>query len=104
VICAIGACTVHNNTFDIVMMLVFGVAGYLLKKCNYPLAPLVLAIVLDDKAEEAFRQSLLISQGGMGVFFSNGLVSTIMILGLVALLWPALSNLYGRLLTPALHK
>jgi hypothetical protein len=36
----------------------------------------------------------------MGVFFSNGLVSTIMILGLVALLWPALSNLYGRLLTP----
>src|SRR5882724_377076 len=38
VICAIGACTVHNNTFDMVMMLVFGVAGYLLKKCNYPLA------------------------------------------------------------------
>src|SRR6266404_5094891 len=104
VICAIGAYTVHNNSFDVVMMLVFGVAGYLLKKCNYPLAPLVLAIVLGDKAEEAFRQSLLISQGGLGVFFSNGLVSTIMILGLVALLWPLLSNLYGRLLTPALHK
>jgi hypothetical protein len=33
----IGACTVHNNTFDMVMMLVFGVAGYLLKKFNYPL-------------------------------------------------------------------
>jgi TctA family transporter len=83
------------------MMLVFGVAGYFLKKCNYPLAPLVLAIVLGDKAEESFRQSLLISQGGLGIFFSNGLVSTIMALGLVALLWPALSNLYGRLLTPA---
>ena len=101
VICAIGAYTVHNNTFDIIMMLVFGVAGYFLKKCNYPLAPLVLAIVLGDKAEESFRQSLLISQGGLGVFFSNGLVSTIMALGLVALFWPALSNLYGRLLTPA---
>src|ERR1700754_449076 len=100
VLCAIGAYTVHNNTFDVVMMLVFGVAGYFLKKCNYPLAPLVLAIVLGDKAEEAFRQSLLISQGGLGVFFSNGLVSTIMGLGLVALFWPALSNLYGRLLTP----
>ena len=64
------------------MMLVFGVVGYLLKKCNYPLAPLVLAIVLGDKAEEAFRQSLLGSQGTLGVFFSNGLVSTIMVLGL----------------------
>ena len=101
VICAIGAYTVHNNTFDIIMMLVFGVAGYFLKKCNYPLAPLVLAIVLGDKAEEAFRQSLLISQGGLGVFFSNALVSTIMALGLVALFWPLLSNLYGRLLAPA---
>ena len=74
VFCAIGAYTVHNSTFDVVMMLVFGVVGYVLKKCNYPLAPLVLAIVLGDKAEEAFRQSLLGSQGGLGVFFSNGLV------------------------------
>jgi hypothetical protein len=49
VLCAIGAYTVHNNTFDVVMMLVFGVVGYFMKKCNYPLAPLVLAIVLGDK-------------------------------------------------------
>jgi putative tricarboxylic transport membrane protein len=98
-ICAIGAYTVHNNAFDVVMILVFGIAGYFLKKCNYPLAPLVLAIVLGDKAEEAFRQSLLISQGSLGVFWSNGLVATIMTLGLVALFWPLISNLYGRLLT-----
>ena len=74
VICAIGAYTVHNSTFDVVMMLVFGVIGYVLKKCNYPLAPMVLAIVLGDKAEEAFRQSLLASQGSLGIFLSNGLV------------------------------
>ena len=59
VLCAIGAYSVHSSTFDVMLMLVFGVVGYLLKKCNYPLAPLVLAIVLGDKAEEAFRQSLL---------------------------------------------
>src|SRR5207253_1629434 len=87
VICAIGAYTVHNNTFDVVMMLVFGVAGYFVKKCNYPLAPLVLAIVLGDKAEEAFRQSLLISGGSVTIFWSSGLVSAIMFLGLVALFW-----------------
>ena len=97
VICAIGAYTVHNSVFDVVLMLVFGVVGYVMKKCNYPLAPLVLAIVLGDKAEEAFRQSLLASQGGLGVFFSNGLVSTIMVLGLIALFWPLIQNAWTRM-------
>ena len=55
----------------------------------------MLAIVLGDKAEEAFRQSLLASQGGLGVFFSNGLVGTIMALGLIALFWPLISERAG---------
>jgi putative tricarboxylic transport membrane protein len=97
VLCAIGAYTVHNNTFDVVMMMVFGVIGYVMKKCHYPMAPLVLAIVLGDKAEEAFRQSLLGSQGSLGVFFSNGLVGTIMTLGLIALFWPLIANGWARL-------
>src|SRR4051812_5646114 len=99
VLCAIGAYSVHNSTFDVVMMLVFGVLGYFMKKCHYPLAPLVLAIVLGDKAEESFRQSLLGSQGSLGVFFSNSLVSTIMILGLVALFWSAIQHGLSRLRT-----
>jgi putative tricarboxylic transport membrane protein len=97
VLCAIGAYSVHSSTFDVMLMLVFGVIGYLLKKCNYPLAPLVLAIVLGDKAEEAFRQSLLGSQGSLGVFLSNPLVSTIMILGLIALFWSVIQQGYSRL-------
>jgi putative tricarboxylic transport membrane protein len=97
VLCAIGAYSVHSSTFDVMLMLVFGVVGYLLKKCNYPLAPLVLAIVLGDKAEEAFRQSLLGSQGSLGIFFSNTLVSTIMALGLVALFWSLIQQGYTRL-------
>ena len=97
VLCAIGAYSVHSSTFDVMLMLVFGVVGYLLKKCNYPLAPLVLAIVLGDKAEEAFRQSLLGSQGSLGIFFSNPLVSTIMVLGLIALFWSAIQEGFTRL-------
>jgi putative tricarboxylic transport membrane protein len=97
VLCAIGAYTVNNNTFDVIMMMVFGVLGYVMKKCNYPLAPLVLALVLGKMAEESFRQSLLASQGNLGVFFSNGLVSTIMILGLVALFWSVIQEGYTRL-------
>lgn len=78
-------------------MMVFGVVGYVMKKCNYPMAPLVLAIVLGDKAEEAFRQALLGSQGSLSVFFSNGLVGSIMTLGLIALFWPLISNGWTRL-------
>src|SRR5678815_3196777 len=51
VICAIGSYTVHNSIFDVWMMIVFGVAGYAFKKTSYPLAPMVLAIVLGDRAE-----------------------------------------------------
>ncbi len=97
VVCAIGAYTVHNSSFDVILMLVFGVVGYILKKTGYPMAPLVLAIVLGDKAEESFRQSLLASGGKLTVFFSNGLVSSIMILGLIALFWPAISEGFARL-------
>jgi putative tricarboxylic transport membrane protein len=97
VLCAIGAYTVHNNPFDVVMMMVFGVLGYVLKKCDYPLAPLVLALVLGDKAEEAFRQALLGSQGSLTVFWSNGLVGSIMALGLIALFWPMIQSGVARL-------
>jgi putative tricarboxylic transport membrane protein len=97
VFCAIGAYTVNNNTFDVFMMLVFGIAGYLLKKTNYPLAPLVLAIVLGDKAEESFRQSLLGSGGSFSAFWSSGLVTFIMSLGLIALFWPLIQSGWTRL-------
>ena len=52
-------------------MLVFGVLGYLFKKLDYPLAPLVLALVLGDKAEDSFRQAMLVSQGDLTIFWSN---------------------------------
>ena len=97
VICAIGAYTVHNANFDIYMMVVFGVAGYLFKKLSYPLAPLVLAIVLGDSAEASFRQAMLVSQGDMRVFFSNSLVGTLTGLALALLFWPLLSWLIRRL-------
>jgi putative tricarboxylic transport membrane protein len=96
VICAIGSYTVHNSIFDVWMMIVFGVLGYGFKKLNYPLAPLVLAIVLGDRAEASFRQAMLVSQGDMTVFFSNGLVGTMTGLALALLFWPLASWLISR--------
>jgi len=97
VICAIGAYTVHNSMFDVWMMVVFGIAGYVFKKLQYPLAPLVLAIVLGDRAEASFRQAMLVSQGDMSVFFSNTLVGSLTGLALFLLFWPLLSLLIARL-------
>lgn len=94
VICAIGAYTVHSSMFDVVLMLVFGVLGYLFKKLKYPLAPLVLALVLGDMAEASFRQAMLLSQGSLSIFWSNGLVGGITGLALVLLIWP----MVGRVL------
>jgi putative tricarboxylic transport membrane protein len=90
VVCAIGAYTVHNALLDISIMLIFGVIGYVFKKLNYPLAPLVLALVLGDMAESSFRQSMLISNGSLGIFWSNGLVGSIVTLALIMLFWPAI--------------
>ena len=92
-VCAIGAFTVHGNATDIWLMLVFGVVGYVFKKLDYPLAPMVLAIVLGDRMEDAFRQSMLSSQGELGIFWHNGLSGTITTLALLMLVWPLLGKL-----------
>ena len=73
-------------------MVLFGIVGYLFKKLDYPLAPLVLALVLGDRAEDSFRQAMLISQGDMGIFFSNGLVGGITGFALIMLFWPVVSR------------
>ena len=92
VICAIGAYTVHGAMLDIYFMLLFGVVGYLFKKLDYPLAPMVLALVLGDKAEDSFRQAMLVSQGELSIMWSNPLVGSITTLALILLLWPLISK------------
>ncbi len=90
IVCVVGAYSVSNSYLDVVLMMGFGVLGYLFKKLGYPLAPLVLAIVIGDKAEDAFRQSMLMSRGSLGIFFDNALVSTLVIGGFALLLLPSL--------------
>lgn len=92
VICAIGAYTVHGAMLDIWFMLGFGVVGYVFKKLDYPLAPLVLALVLGDKAEDSFRQAMLVSQGEMSIMWANPLVGSITTLALTMLCWPLISK------------
>jgi putative tricarboxylic transport membrane protein len=71
--------------------------GYVFKKLDYPLAPLVLALVLGDRAEASFRQAMLVSQGELGVFFANGLVGSLTALALTLLFWPMLAAAWARM-------
>ena len=96
VICAVGAYTVHSSMFDVWLMMGFGVVGYVFKKLQYQMAPLVLALVLGDMAENAFRQSLLSSGGEVSVFFSNPLVGSITTIALIMLAWPAVTALMAK--------
>ena len=96
VVCAIGAYTVHTSMLDVYLMVFFGVMGYMFKKLDYPLAPLVLALVLGDRAEAGFRQAMLVSQGDLRIFFSNYLVGSITALALILLLWPLVGVLRAK--------
>jgi TctA family transporter len=96
VVCFVSAWTVSAAPFDLWLALMFGVVGYIFKKLDYPIAPLVLAMVIGDKAEDAFRQSMIISKGSLGIFFSNPLVGTLMVLALVLLAWPMVALALSR--------
>jgi TctA family transporter len=85
-------------------MLGFGVVGYVFKKIDIPLAPFTLALVLGNRAEDAFRLSMIGAGGDLKVFWSNGLVGSITTLAIVLLFWPVIDKAFGsvkRMLVPA---
>jgi len=96
VLCLIGAYTVAGARFDLALVLLFGIVGYVFKKLDYPIAPMVLAMVLGDKAEDAFRQSMIMSRGSLAIFWSNGLVATITTLAVALAVWPCVSLILQR--------
>jgi len=84
----VGGFAPTKRLFDLWLILIFGVVGYLLRKLDYPLAPAVLAIVLGPLVETSMRQSLLISNGSFSIFFQRPISGVIMVIALVFLLLP----------------
>jgi putative tricarboxylic transport membrane protein len=97
VVCTIGAYTVNNLITDVGLMLVFGVLGYFFKKLDYPIAPMVLAMVLGDRTEEAFRQSLLLSRGDLSIFWASPISATLAVLSASLIVLPLLARMRRRL-------
>jgi putative tricarboxylic transport membrane protein len=86
--CVVGVWSEAGNPADLVVLVVFGVVGYLMKKLDFEPAPLVLAFVLGRMAEEALRQSLLISRGSPAILVSRPLATTILALAVAAAVLP----------------
>ena len=82
---------------DIWYMLIFGVIGYVFKKLDYPLAPLVLALVLGDMAENALRQSLIMSQGSLAIFFTRPISGVITAVAIFFFILPLLTPWWRKM-------
>jgi putative tricarboxylic transport membrane protein len=71
VFCVIGAYTLSNNVVEVIIMIGFGIAGYLMRKVDLDPAPLVLAFVLGNIFETNFRQALLVGKGTLSLFYTR---------------------------------
>ena len=89
-LCMIGGYAPTQDIHDVWLMFIFGVVGYLMRKLDYPMAPAVLAIVLGPMAESSVRQSLLMSGGSFGIFFSRPMAGTIMVIALILVFFPVI--------------
>jgi putative tricarboxylic transport membrane protein len=88
ILCVVGSYAIQNSMLDVWLVLIFGVIGFILRKLDYPLAPLVVALVLGDPTETALRQSLIMSDGSMAIFFTRGLSLPLTICALLLFLLP----------------
>src|SRR5881392_2198093 len=97
VISMIGSYSLNNSMLDVFITVIFGLVGYWLRKLKYPLAPLVVALVLGDSAERTLRQSLVAGAGNPAFFFSSTLSTVVMILAAIVLILPLVGAVRGRL-------
>jgi len=86
--CLVGAYSINNSIVDLLIMILFGLVGYFFKKFGYEAAPFVLAFILGPLLENSLRQSLIISNGSLWIFFSRPISLSLMIISVVLLFSP----------------
>ena len=88
----LGSYSVSNNAFDILVMTIFGVIGYVLRKLEFPLAPVVLTLILGPMMERSLKQSLEISQGSFLIFLKSPIAVVFLALTALVLVLPSLKS------------
>lgn len=86
--CLLGTYTVSNNSWDILVMVVFGFVGYLVRQYRYELGPLILAFVLGPLLEKNFRQAMVISRGSFAIFFTHPIAAAFIGAAIILLILP----------------
>jgi putative tricarboxylic transport membrane protein len=99
VLCAVGSFAIASRFFDIYVMLAFGIIGFFLRQLNYPMAPLVLGIVLGDLLDKNLRRGLTLSDGDLSPFFTRPIsfVMFCLVAGTILMNVPAFTNAVSRL-------
>lgn len=102
VVAVIGTFSLSNSTADLVIMGIAGLAGYCFQKLSYDPAPLIFGAVLSPLLENAFRQSLILSDGSIGIFFGRPIALAFLIVAILsftsAIWWPLVERLRAMLL------
>ena len=88
----IGAYSLENSNADIIIMLIFGILGFLMKKFRYDGAPMILALVLGQKLETSFRRSLIMSHGDFSIFISRPISLAFLITAVLLLIIPIITQ------------
>lgn len=96
VLCVVGSYALGNSMFDVGVMTLFGIIGYFLKKYEYPVSPIILALILGPMVEANFRRSLLMSDGSYMIFFTRPIAVTLLILAFLTLFTPLIREYYDR--------
>jgi putative tricarboxylic transport membrane protein len=96
VFATIGTYGITQSWVDLVLLYAIGVVGYLMRRYDFPTAPVIIGMILGPLAEQNFRQAMTISAGDWTVFFTRPLSATILILALLALAGPKLYGLWSR--------
>lgn len=94
--CIIGAYSLNNAVFDVIVMLTFGVVGYFFKKFQYECAPLLFAYVLGSMIEINLRHSLMFSQGSFQIFFTRPIAAVLVISAIILFITSMIFNLKKR--------
>ncbi|OGA30765.1 MAG: hypothetical protein A3I65_02360 [Betaproteobacteria bacterium RIFCSPLOWO2_02_FULL_68_150] len=99
--CILGAFAARNNITDVWLIVVFGVVGYLCERFRFPIAPLVLGVILGPLAETNFMTTMISFNNDWMVFFTRPISGAIMALAIVTLVYPVLRHLRRRARLPA---
>ncbi len=89
-LCVVGAYTINGSEFDVILIMVFGLIGYIMRRAEFPLAPLVLGVVLGGLIETNFRRAMIYSHGSPSIFFESAICIALWLMAIASLVAPTL--------------